>query len=112
MNSKILVTEKLENLLQTRWAEIIDHRQLLLTVMQDVRDTPFETIRQQQIPSHQTRLVVTKVSVQSEYFEFWAEFSIPRDSGVVVGTGIYALRLSGELRLKQLVASNFQPETI
>jgi len=104
--------KKLEQLLQSHWAEVIDQTQMLRFVLTNAQRINYRSIKQLEIPPKQMRLTVTKFSlVDSCEFEVWAEFSIPKGEGVVVGTHILSLSLSGEIDLKESHGTHFMPES-
>jgi len=109
--SKIIIHEKLEEILLLNWANFMDRTQFLRTVLEDTRNADLPNSYQQEIPPRQIKLSVTKMEVQNNEFEIWAEFSIPLDPGVAVGTHVYSLQLSGELNLKQTFGHIFVPES-
>lgn len=113
MRSNLFDTEKLGLLLKSRWTDFIDARRLMLGVMERIRDTPLPEIQQDEIPKVQTSFTITDVSVNpyEERIEFVLEYSVPREKGVVVGTDVYALRLSGEVKEIDHAATLFLPKT-
>ena len=78
-----------------------------------VRDTAYRTLKQKDIPTVQIRLTVTKFAIipNSSEFEFWVEFSTPKDNGVVIGTHVFSLSLTGEAKLKESHGTHFVVET-
>lgn len=103
----------LEQLLQRHWTDFLDQVRLMRTVMENIRDTSFRIIKQQNIPPNQVKLSVTKLSVDSKRpnLEIWVEFSIPKEKGVVVGTSICDLSLDGSFSIKESFGTHFTPET-
>lgn len=99
--SKIIIHEKLEEILLLNWANFMDRTQFLKKVLEDTRNADLSKSYQQEIPPKQIKLSVTKMEAKNSEFEIWAEFSIPHDPGIAVGTHVYSLQLSGELILKQ-----------
>jgi hypothetical protein len=115
MKSQILKKEKLEETFQKQWTDFLDHVRLMRLVMEDVRDTKFKEIQQESIPPVCVKFSVTKVTIleSSDYhFEIWIEFSIPKDDGVVIGTSVYNLNLSGQIVLKECFGTNFRPKIL
>lgn len=96
---KLMVKEKLESLLQTHWASFLDKSQLIRFVLETARDTEYKAIKQQTIPPKQIKLSITKFNIKEKGFEIWIEFTVPKDNGVVIGTHILALNLTGEFHL-------------
>jgi hypothetical protein len=120
MVNGIFKTQKLEELLQHNWGNFLDHLLLMRKVMEDVRDTSFKEIKQQNIPPRQVKFSVTKFNVIEKSkneasfpnyaFEFWLEFTIPKDNGVVIGTNTYLMNLQGEIQLDKSFGTHFKPE--
>jgi hypothetical protein len=111
MVNNLIINGKLERLLQTKWAEFIDRSQIMRRTMEFARDTKYKVILQQDVPPQKLELSITKFELQESGFEVWIEFTIPKEQGIVVGTHICSLSLSGELDLKDSHGTNFQPET-
>jgi len=105
---------KLEKVLQLRLFDFIDNTQLLRAVMEHVRNTEFLVLKQQKIPDSQVKLSITKFEIvkQRREFELWAEFSIPKDNGVVIGTLVCSLSLDGQFDLRESFGTFFVPETL
>jgi len=111
---KILIAEKLERLLQLNWTEFLDRQQVVRLCLEYVRNTAYKTLQQKEIPKIKFQASVTKfmiTDVASE-FEVWIEFSVPKDNGVVIGTHVLSLSLSGEAKLKESHGTHFLMETI
>ena len=113
---KVLITEKLESILQSKWTEFLNKQQLMRLCMEYARDShsAYQVVAQKEIPPIQTRLSVTKFSITekaSDYedpvFELWIEFSIPKDNGVIIGTHVVWLDLAGEMILHQTYGTHF-----
>ncbi len=114
MVNEILKRGPLENLLQKNWADFLDCARLLRLVMEHVRDNPFKEIKQHQVVTSKTQLQITKITVARHNagapLEAWAEFTIPKNNGVVIGTAILGLKLSGEVDVIQSFGTCFLPE--
>jgi hypothetical protein len=108
----VLNQNKLEHLLLTNWADIIDRTQMLRLVLTHAQNSDYRLLEQSKIPPRQVKLTITKFSlVESNKFEVWAEFSVPKNEGVVVGTHVLSLSLSGEMNLKESYGTHFVPES-
>jgi hypothetical protein len=113
MVNKLFRSERLEDLLQAHWTEFIDPIMLMKTVMEHVSSNQFKTIVQAAIPPKQVKVTITKVDIISQNRpEFWVEFSIPKDNGVVVGTNIYHIDAAGNVVLINSFGTNFVPKQI
>lgn len=107
----------MEETLHNNWGNFLDHIRLMRKVMEDVRDTTFNKLLQQNLPPRQVKFSVTKFSLNlksrnesydPDYaFEFWVEYSIPKDQGVVIGTNIYLLSFQGDLKLHKSFGTQF-----
>lgn len=112
MVNSVIDFRKLENVLQTHWAEFLDTVQVMRFVLEQVRDTTFKVIRQADIPPRQMKVSVTRFAKDGDGFEVWIEFTVPKNEGVVIGTVLCSLSLLGELRLKESFGTEFQPEIL
>jgi len=111
MAKSLFLRSKLESLLQSRWTEFLDRAQVMRTVLENVRDTDYREILQAELPPNRVKLSVTKIAIQpSHAFEVWIEFSVPKDPGVVIGTNVYTLDLTGKFELKDSYGTHFLPE--
>jgi len=110
---KVLITERLEQLLQSKWAEFLSPQQMMRISLEYARDTEYPTLPKREIHKVQVRASVTKflvTEIPSE-FEIWVEFSIPKDDGVIIGTHVMSLSLAGEVKLKESHGTHFVVET-
>jgi len=108
---KVIDVSKLEHLLQSKWTEFIDKTQLMRTVMEHVRDGEYTIQEITDPPPQQMKLSLTKFAPNVGLsFEVWAEFSVPKGPGVVIGTHVYRLELTGELKLEQIYGTHFLPK--
>lgn len=111
MTKSLFIRSNLESLLQSRWTEFLDRAQIMRTVLENVRDTDYMESIQAELPPNRVKLSVTKIAIQpSHAFEVWIEFSVPKGTGIVVGTNVYTLRLTGEFELKDSYGTHFLPE--
>lgn len=110
--SGVIVYEKLEKLLLVNWANFMDKTQFLRRVLEDAKKASLPTSSQRELPPRQIKLSVTKMEVHKcDEFEIWAEFSVPLDNNIIIGTHVYSLKLTGELFLKQTYGHIFTPES-
>lgn len=96
---KLMVKQKLESLLQSHWADFLDKQQLIRVVLEAARDADYKVCEQQTVPAQQIKMSVTKFSIEKDKFEVWIEFTVPKGDGVVVGTHILSLDLTGEFQI-------------
>lgn len=111
MSNNVLDVRKLEQVLQSRWADYLDAVQLMRVVIEHVRDTPFRVLKQAEMPKKQTRLTATRVIFKDDWFEMWLEFAVPKNEGVVIGTAICGFTLTGEFWITESYGTEFQSET-
>jgi len=119
MGNRVLKTENMEQVLQSRWAEFLDPVQVMRSVLTKISNTSFKTLKQQEIPQRQTKFTVTNFKIitgneghdNPHHFEVWVEFTAPKGAGVVIGTCTYLLSLSGSFDLKDCFGTHFVPET-
>lgn len=105
---KILLTENLENLLQKHWTDFINYNQLMKIVLERVRDSQFQELKQQNFIPKPFQIGVTKI-IAKDNLELWVEFSIPKSNGVVIGTALLDLKLNGDFDLKECFGTYFRP---
>lgn len=110
MGNKLIIDKKLEHLLQTKWTEFIDRTTFMRIILEHARDTEYRIVQQNEIPPPSIKLSITKFAIDGSAFEVWAEFTVPKDGGVVVGTHVFSLTLSGEFDLKNTYGTHFVPE--
>jgi len=110
MGNKLIVVKNLELLLQTKWAEFIDRTTFMRIVLEHARDTEYRIVYQYEIPPPSIKLSITKFAIDGSAFEVWVEFTVPKNEGVVVGTHVFSLTLSGELDLKNTHGTHFVPK--
>lgn len=119
MSERIILKEQLENVLQKNWATILDRNAFMKRVMSDAQSTELTQKITENTPPRQVKIVLTKFEIkeldqftENPYdFLLWAEFTVPREQGVVVGTHIYRLDLLGNLELTETYGIHFVPES-
>lgn len=100
--------EKFEQLLLANWTTFLNQNLLLKKVLEDVRDSELPKTIQEDIPPVSTKVTITKFRIKDNTgFELWIEFTVPKDQGVVVGSHVYALKLDGEMILKENYGRHF-----
>ena len=111
MVNNLIVNENLERLLQANWSQILDRSQIMRITMEFARDSEYKVVHQTEIPPKQIRISITKFRVNENEFETWIEFTLPKNEGVIVGTHVCSLSLSGELELKESYGTHFVPKS-
>jgi hypothetical protein len=110
---EIVKKEKLEQLIKAHWSEFMDTRALLGFVLKEAREANYQTI-QQIPPTTQVKVVVTKVNiVDLGTLELWAEFSVPVNAGMAIGTHIFYLKIDAhqcQLQLQETFGTCFVPQ--
>ncbi len=107
--ANLIVNENLEQLLQANWSQFLDRSQIMRMTMEFARDSEYRVVHQEISPK-QIRISITKFRVNKNGFETWVEFTLPKNEGVIVGTHVCSLSLSGELELKETYGTHFVPE--
>lgn len=107
---------KLEHTLQAHWTEFLDNVQIMCAILEHVRDTPFRIIKQENIPPRQTKITVTKFTVEmtpaGAILGAWLEFTVPKNDGVVIGTAIVSLPWDGRMIFKESFGTEFQAKNL
>jgi hypothetical protein len=111
-NLYMLRKDVFEQLLLRHWADLLDKNALLQRVLTDARNADLRKTKTKDNLRPQTKLTITKFSVFDKFcFELWAEFVIPKDDNVVIGTHVYRLDLEGKLELAETIGMEFVVET-
>lgn len=107
----LLDRSKLEQLLQSNWTSFIDASVFMRRVLVDARDAELRVVREKDAPVPRTKVTITSFKISGkDQFEIWAEFTVPHERGVVVGTHTYLLQLDGELTLQNTHGVVFEVE--
>jgi hypothetical protein len=112
MQNSLLDVGKLEEVLQRHWAEFLDPVQVMRLVLEHVRNTSFRTIYQAEIPKQCTKISVTGFIKIGDGFQVWIEFTVPKNTGVIMGTVLLRLELSGKADIEESFGTVFMPETL
>lgn len=111
MPNTLLFRERFQQLLLANWTSLIDASTVMRRALVDARDAELKVVREKDAPLPRTRITITKFELEiNNRFEIWAEFTIPQERGVAVGTHIYSLNLDGELELKNTLGVLLVPE--
>jgi len=112
MANRVIDNKKLEVLLQSKWSEFLDKAQLMRVVLEYARDADYRVLKQNDVLSQQIKLTITKFAIKQPLrFEVWVEFTVPKGTGVVIGTHLLSLSLDGKVELEETYGSHFLPET-
>tara|TARA_Y100000034_G_scaffold127552_1_gene180490 strand:+ start:998 stop:1336 length:339 start_codon:yes stop_codon:yes gene_type:complete len=111
MVNNLIIKKKLESLLQTKWGDFMDKSQLMRRTMEFARDTEYRVFQQQDVPPQKLELSITHFALMENGFEVWIEFTIPKGQGVIVGTHVCSLSLSGKLDLTDSHGTHFLPKS-
>lgn len=99
---------KLERTLQTNWTDFIDSTQIMRLVLEHVKNTSFPVINQRHNHRRQLQLTITKVTVvEDALMDLCVEFTVPKQDSVVIGTALYQVDRTGQIRLKESYGSQF-----
>ena len=97
---EIVKKEQIEQLIKAHWSELVDTRALLGLVLKEAREANYQTIKQIS-PVTQVKVVVTKVNIINlGTLELWAEFSVPVNTGMAIGTHIFHLKIDTQCSLQ------------
>ena len=110
METSILNVNELENVLQSHWAEFLDSTQLLRVVRQHINATEFKKVKQDEIPSKRhIKLTVSSFKKQKDThrFDVAIEFTVPKDSGIVIGTALVLFDFSGLFEIYESYGTHF-----
>ena len=90
----------------------MDKTQLVRTVLEHVRDTDYPTLNESS-PTTKPNVSVSFHTSPGEIYELemWAEFTAPKDNGVVIGTHVFSIKSNGDLLLKETYGTHFLHET-
>ena len=104
----VINTTKLETVISQRWTEFVDKTQLMRAVLEHVRDGEYRTSdKAPPNPNHTVSLSFHSSSNKLYEIEMWAEFTAPKDNGVVVGTHVFAVLSNGDIKLKETYGTHF-----
>jgi len=117
MKKKIFEKEKLEELFLKQSSTFLDHLGLMKKIMEDVRDNTFKEIKQEDLPPKCVKITLTKFlildkQIDNYNFELWAEYSVPKENGVVIGTNIYLISSNGDVYLRNIFGTFFKPKIL
>jgi len=108
---RILINEKFEELLLANWASVLDTTQLMRIVLEHARSNEFPCITQEEIAPRNTKIMITRFRPEGNKFSVWAEFTVPKEEGVVIGTHTFSMTLNGELSLEESFGTFFLPKS-
>lgn len=120
MLNKIFKKKEMEKILQTNCTNYLDHIIFMKTIMKDISNISFKKVNQKSLPPNCVKISITNVSFLNKQkksqsdadLEIWAEFSIPKEKGIVVGTAIYHLNFESEsMFLENCYGTFFLPES-
>ena len=106
----MILTDKLEQVLLSNWAQFFDKLQLMKVVLEHACNNEYQIIKQEEIPLRHTKIQITKFTPNEHNFIVWVEFTVPKENGVLVGTHTFSLTLNGELTLNETYGTHFVPE--
>lgn len=104
----ILNLEKIDELFQANWVDLLDRMTFMRILLEDVRNSDYQIREGTNKVPLSTRLTITKfIPCGKCKFEVWVEFTVPKNEGVVQGSHIYCLNLDGSLELKNTYGVHF-----
>ena len=99
----VIKTEKLEQMLIKFWAEFLDYRKVITFVTMSVRDNEFPIFEEDSLPQKNVEISISRFALKNDGFLLWLDFTVPKETGFVVGTCEATLKNSGELILNQIL---------
>lgn len=76
---------KLEELLVKNWGSFTDTRRFMAFILNLANNVEFPTVKED-VKVHGPQLKLSRFEPVKSGFIIWAEFSIPKDSGMIIGT--------------------------
>ncbi len=106
-----IIQKNLEELLTKNWISFIDRNKLFRKVLEDTRNIEFPKKLEKDNLSTTTKLSITEIKIgNNRDLEVMVEFNVPKENGIVIGTYLYLLELTGELYLKESYGMYFEFE--
>lgn len=105
----VLNSERMEQLLVAKWAEVLDARKVIAFTLACVRDhlSDLNEDRVDELPKSRVQVSVSRFQPANDHFLIWVEFSVPLDGRVAVGTHELRLALGGKLDHVRTVGNLF-----
>jgi hypothetical protein len=95
MNDNFIYKAKLEELLLKNWSSFIDTKRFVAFVLNLASNTEFPTIKED-VKVNGTQLKLSRFEPVKSGFTIWVEFSIPKDSGMIIGTTELHMSILGD----------------
>jgi hypothetical protein len=120
MVNNVFKKTEMEEILQKNCTNYLDHIIFMKIIMKDISNNSFKKITQESLPPRCVKISITNVSFLNKQqksqsdadLEIWAEFSIPKEKGVVIGTAVYHLNFASEtLFLENCYGTFFLPKS-
>jgi hypothetical protein len=112
MESGILKLDKLEQVLQSHWAEFLDNAQVLRVVLHTISNTEFKIVVQDEIPPKHTKLTASSCRYLCDGdYQIAIEYTAPKNNGVVIGTVVCCFNLEGQFWITETYGTHFVPKT-
>jgi hypothetical protein len=90
----MFIKENFEQLIKANWSKFIDKNAFIRYVLEKARDSDYRTLTTNDVPQKQLKVSITKVSIIGHgILELWAEFSVPINSGMAIGTHVLHLHI-------------------
>jgi len=107
----VINNEKLEHILTKLWAEFLDYRKVIAFVMTCVRDNKndFPVFEEDSLPQKTVEIALSRFTLKSDGFILWIDFTVPQETGFVIGTCETYLTNTGELKLNRILGQLLIP---
>jgi hypothetical protein len=94
-----LKADKLEELLLASWTQFLDSSKVLAFVQECVRiaENNFAVVEDMQIPRKGKQITLSRFQIVPQGFILWAEFSVPTDEKIAMGTVEFLMNNRGYL---------------
>ena len=109
--ANVINPTKLGETLQSSWTKFVDKIQLMRVVLEQVRDGDYR-ISEENPPNSDSKVSISFHSSPGKPYnlEMWAEFTAPKDKGIVIGTHVFAIQSNGDVELKETYGTHFLPK--
>ena len=103
----LLDKKQLENLLLRNWTSFINKNKLIVFVLQQIKVSKFEYIKTEIHHKKQLQITLSQMAFTNNGISIWADFSIPQEDSISIGTITMTIDHSGSIFLNQVLGNNF-----
>jgi hypothetical protein len=107
----VIKEEQLEELLLVNWTKFLDTAQIMAFVLSNVRSSinSFTHLEQTQFAKKAVQVTLSRFQPVKNGFILWAEFNIPINEQIAIGTTELHLTNTGTLSHIQSIGNLYQP---